>query len=49
MKLIDLKVFVNKRTGQSTICLPKKMFIKVPANIKVAIPKSNIKKSWRMF
>ena len=34
-KILVLKVYRNKRTGQATVVLPKKKFRKIPRNVKV--------------
>jgi len=34
-KFLELKVYMNKRTGQATVILPKKQFIKVPSKVKI--------------
>jgi len=34
-KMLELKVYMNKRTGQATVVLPKKKFIKVPTKVKI--------------
>lgn len=36
MKPIKLKVYINKRTGQSSVVLPKKIIKKIPKKIKVS-------------
>ena len=43
MKLLNLKVFVNKSNGQSAIHLPKKLFNEIPKNVEIRIPKSFFK------
>jgi len=44
---INLKVFTNHRNGQTSVNIPKRMFIKVPANIQIKVPKNCIKKEYR--
>ena len=34
-RMLELKVYTNKRTGQGTVLLPKKKFIKIPNKIKI--------------
>jgi len=35
-KLLDLKVYLNKRTGQASVLLPKKKIKVVPKKVKVS-------------
>ena len=44
---MKLKVFINKRNGQSAVHLPKKMFIKMPKTIQIKIPNGLLKKEFR--
>jgi hypothetical protein len=45
---LNLKVFTNKRNGQTAIHLPKKLFIKLPKQVDVEIPKKflKVKSKW---
>ncbi len=36
-KFLELKVYTNKRNGQSIVLLPKKMSKKIPKKVKVKI------------
>jgi hypothetical protein len=44
---INLKVFTNHSNGQTSVHLPKKMFIKLPTNVQIKVPKELIKKEFR--
>jgi hypothetical protein len=46
MKFIELKVFTNKRNGQSVVSLPKKSFGN-PSKVKIVIPKTTKREIWR--
>jgi len=46
MKLLNLKVFVNKRNGQTAVHLPKKELLKIPPRVEIRIPKEYIKKEF---
>jgi hypothetical protein len=35
-KVLELKVYKNKRTGQALVMLPKKKFLKVPEKVKIS-------------
>jgi hypothetical protein len=35
-KILDLKVYKNKRTGQASIILPKKKIRELPKKVKVS-------------
>lgn len=44
---INLKVFVNHRNGQTSVNLPKRMFVKIPDKIQIKVPRGLIKKEFR--
>jgi len=35
MKVLTLKVYKNKRTGQASVLIPKKKFKSIPKEVKV--------------
>lgn len=40
---MKLKVFINKRNGQSAVHLPKRYFTKIPDYVDLKIPKKFVK------
>lgn len=44
---LNLKVFTNHRNGQTAVHLPKKMFIRLPTNVQIKVPRGLIKKEFR--
>ena len=41
---VRLKVFINKRTKQGSVVIPKKLFGRVPSFIDVKIKKQGVKR-----